>query len=60
MIVLDRQPGLLAVGMDVVGWRNGLWIIERGDSQREIVRVLGAAIREGGATLGAKSPSDKI
>ena len=60
MLILDRQPGHLAVGMDVIGWRNSIRIIEGGDGQREILRVLGASIREGGATLGAKSPANGI
>lgn len=60
MLVPDRQPGQLAVGMDVIDWRNSIRIIEGGDGQREIFRVLGAAIREGGATLDAKSPADRI
>lgn len=60
IIVLDRQPGHLAAGINVIGRRDRLRIIKRRDGQSKVFGILGTAIAESRATLCAKAAANSL
>ncbi len=56
--ICNRQPGQLTLGINVVSRSDLIGIVERGNAQRQIVRILGAAIAQYRATVRTESSSD--
>ena len=54
-VIINAQPGDLAVGMDVIIWPDQVGIIQRCDTQCKVVRILGASVAQRRAAPGAET-----